>query len=147
MFEKPLIYIYLLMFPFFAQSQDIDQLILNRDYPQALAQIEKGLEENPSAVLYFKKGVVFEKMLDFNAAIKALGMACRMDTTETIYLEELAEANSSLGNYIDAIGYLKRAVRLAPENLMSERKAGANVYQPQSLSRCLQSELSNRFTN
>ncbi|HKJ43122.1 MAG TPA: tetratricopeptide repeat protein [Sunxiuqinia sp.] len=112
----------LLLLPLFAHSQQIDQLILNRHYQEALTQLDNQISHQPSAALYFKKGVVLEKMMDFVGAIKALGNACRMNTTETTYLEELADANSSLGNYMDAIACLKQAVQLAPKNLVLQGK-------------------------
>lgn len=121
MFRK-LYFCLVLLAPYFSNAQEIDQLILNRHYQEALNQIDAEINDQPTAALYFKKGVVLEKLMDFNGAIKALGMACRMDTTETIYLEELADANSSLGNYIDAVACLQQAVRLDPGSLLLQGK-------------------------
>jgi len=40
-------------------AQNIDLLILNKNYPEALAQIKRTLEVSPDAELYYKQGIIF----------------------------------------------------------------------------------------
>ncbi|MEL7586602.1 MAG: tetratricopeptide repeat protein [Prolixibacteraceae bacterium] len=103
-------------------AQEIDLLILNRNYQFAIAQIDRMLESGPTADLYFKKGLVCEKLMDFDGAVTALQAACTADSTNAIYLEELAEAWSSLGNHTDAALCLQRAAGLEPDNLVQKGK-------------------------
>jgi len=105
-------------------AQEIDLLILNRDYQRALVRIDRMLESEPTADLYFKKGLVCEKLMDFDGAVTAFRLAFAADSTSTIYLEELAEAYSGLGNYNDAALCLQRAVHLDPERLPLKGKLG-----------------------
>ncbi len=123
MFRKIIHSICLLLFvAVAANAQDIDLLILNRNYNEALAAIGKKLEASPGAELYFKEGVVYEKLMNFDKAVTSFEKACRADSTKTLYWEELAEANSSLGNYFDAINYFQKAVDLAPRNIQIKGK-------------------------
>ncbi|MEN6452996.1 MAG: tetratricopeptide repeat protein [Prolixibacteraceae bacterium] len=105
-------------------AQEIDLLILNRDYQRALAAIDRMLESEPTAELYFKKGLVYEKLMNFDGAVTALQAACSADSTGTVYLEELAEAWSGLGNHTDAALCLQRAAGLDPDNLVLKGKLG-----------------------
>lgn len=107
-----------------ANAQDIDLLILNREYNRALLAIDRLLESRPTAELYFKKGLVSEKLMNYEQAIKALEAACAADSTQAVYREELAEAWSALGNYTDAALCFQRAARLNPESLPLKAKLG-----------------------
>lgn len=122
---KSAIFISLILFiPGILNAQEIDLLILNRDYYQALSLVEQQLLREPTAGLFFRKGLVCEKLMDFEEAISALRSACLIDSTQTVYLEELAEAYSGLGNYTDAALCLQRAALLDPENLPIKGKLG-----------------------
>lgn len=105
-------------------AQEIDLLLLNRDYQGALVRIDQMLENEPTADLYFKKGLLCEKLMDFDGAVTALQLACAADSTKAIYPEELAEAWSALGNYTDAALCLQRAAGLDPDNLVLKGKLG-----------------------
>jgi tetratricopeptide (TPR) repeat protein len=105
-------------------AQEIDLFILNGNYREALSRIEKQLESEPAAGLYFKKGLVFEKLMNYEQAIPALEAACAADSTQAVYQEELAEAWSALGNYTDAALCFQRAARLNPESLPLKAKLG-----------------------
>ncbi len=125
MFLKSVLFIsFILSMPGVLNAQEIDLLILNRDYQQALSRIEQQLSSEPTAGLFFKKGLVCEKLMDFEGAISALRQACMADSMQTVYQEELAEAYSALGNYNDAALCLQRAAHFDPENLPLKGKLG-----------------------
>lgn len=107
-----------------ANTQEVDLLILNRDYNRALLAIDRLLESRPTAELYFKKGQVLEKLMNYEEATRALEAACAADSTQAVYPEELAEAWSALGNHTDAALCLQRAARLNPESLPLKSKLG-----------------------
>ncbi|WP_423128643.1 tetratricopeptide repeat protein [Gaoshiqia sp. Z1-71] len=112
-----------LVFAFFSGfSQNIDQLMLNRDYEQALQQLDEELAKNPSAALYFKKGVVCEKLMDFETAVSSLKLACRVDSAEAVYREELGEACLGMGNSTDAAACFREALNLKPGSLRLKGK-------------------------
>ncbi len=121
MFRKQMIFIFLLL-PVFSLGQEIDLLLLNREYKQALQQIEERLAVRPQSDLYFKKGLALEKLLKFEDAIAALELACASDSVNPVYWEELAEAHSSLGNYMDAIACFQQAIGLDGQNLTLQGK-------------------------
>ena len=103
-------------------AQDIDQLILNRNYVRALEQINLELSKSETAELYFKKGLVLEKMMNFEEAVSALETACRKNSGEPVYFGELAEVCSGVGNYTDAVVSLQKALELEPSDLSVKGK-------------------------
>lgn len=108
----PLIFVFLFAgFNLKAQSE-IDVLILNRNYNEALTEIGKQLGQNTDADLWFKQGVVYEKLLNYDAAIASFTKACEMNPATTAYWEELADAHSALGNYQNAAEYLLQALSI-----------------------------------
>jgi len=109
------------IFSGWAQSE-IDLLILNRQYSEALNSLEQQLDATSEASLYFKKGLVCEKLMDYESAIGALSMACQMEPDNTVYWEELADAHSALGNYFYSIEYLKQAISIDSTDLRVKGK-------------------------
>lgn len=91
---------------------EIDVLILNRNYNEALIEIGKHLEQSPDAELWFKQGLVYEKLMNYDAAIASLTKACEMEPATTAYWEELADAHTALGNYQNATDYLQQALSI-----------------------------------
>ncbi len=98
-------------------AQDVNQLILNKDYTKALEQVDLELSSGPTPALYFLKGIICEKMMNFEEAVSALGTASEKDPECIVYLEELAEAYSAIGYYSDAVAALERALRIDPGNM------------------------------
>ena len=108
-------------------SQDeIDFLILNKKYDEALAQIELQIGQNATAQLYFKKGLVFNSLQNYQEAVKAFTDALKFQPDNTEILSEMAEGLSVLGNYHDANLYFQRVVKLQPNNLSLAAKLGRN---------------------
>ncbi|MCK3686062.1 tetratricopeptide repeat protein [Maribellus sp. YY47] len=115
----------LLMLPFLSEAQhSIDQLIISKNYPRALAEINKQLEKSPSAELYLKKGVVFQNLQDYQQAVAAFSEGLMYEPENVTMLGETAESFAILGNNQDAVSFYKKAVSLAPNDLVLAGKLG-----------------------
>jgi len=125
--NRILIIVILLFSSNLVSAQDeIDLLILNREYSNALDLIEDRLEVEEDASLYFKKGLVAEKLMNYDMAVKALVRACELDPKNPRYWDELADANSALGNYLNAVAYLKQAIALDTADVQMQGKLAQN---------------------
>ena len=111
--------------PAFSQEK-IDLLILNRNYDEALLQIEQEIRQNPSAELYFKKGLVFNSLQNYQEAVGAFSEAINLEPGNPEILSEMAEGLAVLGNFYDATSYFQKAVKLQPGNLSLVAKLGRN---------------------
>lgn len=111
--------------PVFAQ-QEIEMLILNREYSEALNLIDQHISKNQSADLYFKKGLVLNRLQNYVEAIQAFQNALQTDSLNIDVMTELAEGYSILGNYHDAAFWFNKVVQLQPENLTLLAKQGKN---------------------
>lgn len=107
-------------------QENIDLLILDNNYDGALQEIDKVLQNSETANLYFKKGMVYNKLQMYSDAIVALEKANKLDQSNIEILDELAETHSILGNYIDAIQYYSAALKIQPDNLVLAGKLGRN---------------------
>ncbi len=106
-------------------SQDeIDFLILNKNYDEALVKIEQQIAQSPSFQMYFKKGVVFSNLQNYQEAVKAFSEALKFQFDNVEILSEIAEDLSILGNQQDAIVYYKKAINIEPHNLALKAKLG-----------------------
>ncbi|HYQ56916.1 MAG TPA: tetratricopeptide repeat protein [Draconibacterium sp.] len=102
----------------------IDLLILDKNYPEALIEIDKSLADNPSAELYYKKGMVHKAIQDYQSAIEAFSYGLKYDAENIAMLEETAECFATLGNNQEAIDYYQKAINIAPDNLPLAGKLG-----------------------
>ncbi|MBT3383960.1 MAG: tetratricopeptide repeat protein [Prolixibacteraceae bacterium] len=126
--RKHLLFIFTLCFSLNSFSQDkIDLLILNKNYEEALLQINSQIEINPSAKLYFKKGIVNQSLQNYQEAIFAFSKAQQYDPKNVEILNEMAESLSAIGNYHDAVNYFQQAVQLEPSNLSLAAKLGRSL--------------------
>lgn len=107
-------------------QEEIDLLILNKKYDEALTQIELQIGQSATAQLYFKKGLVFNSLQNYQEAVKAFSDALKLQPNNPEILSEMAEGLSVLGNYHDANLYFQRAVKLQPQNLSLAAKLGRN---------------------
>lgn len=105
-------------------QEKIDLLILNRDYDDALAIIEKEIIKEESADLYYKKGLVYGQLQNYSDALAALEKAVEINSSNVDILDELAETYSLLGNYKDAIPVYEKALEFQPDNLALAGKLG-----------------------
>lgn len=106
-------------------SQDkIDLLILNKNYNEALSQIDIQINRNPSAQLYFKKGLIYNNQQNYQKALKSYSDALQLDPNNVEILGEMAEGLSTLGNIFDAITFYKKVIELDTTNLVLTGKLG-----------------------
>ena len=105
-------------------QEEIDVLILNKKYEQAVQEIDKRLEINPTADLYFKKGVVLGNLQNYQESINALSKALALNPDNIEILTEMAENLSTVGNQEDAEEYFFKTVQLNPQNLTLKAKLG-----------------------
>lgn len=99
----------LIFLPFYSFAQNIDQLIQNSDYDKALQCIDSMLlkhESDPN--LYLKQGIILGKRYEYSKALKSFEKAYQIDSTPKAILNELAETNSNLGNFREALPYYKK---------------------------------------
>ncbi len=108
----------------FYGQQNIDVLIVNKEYNKALQKIEKLLTEKPSAALYLKKGLIFQQQQDYQNAVQAITEGIRYEPENIDLLGEAAECFSLLGNNRDALAYYEAALKLDSSNLVLAGKLG-----------------------
>jgi len=65
--------------PLAGGAQNIDLLILNKNYSQALVQIDKSLKVSPDAELYLKQAGIYRQLSRPLRAAKSLENAIAMD--------------------------------------------------------------------
>ena len=116
--------IILVLVPYLVFSQDIDILIVNNRYKEALEQINLQNEKHPTVELYYKQGLIYSRLQDYQNAILAYEKALELDSCSSEILCELGEANSVLGNNHNAIAYFERAVERDSANLPLAGKLG-----------------------
>ncbi len=122
--------LFLLLTPTIVFSQEeINLLILSRNYNEALQLIEKQIHENPDASLSMKKGIVLTQMQNYQEAVNAFSSALELQPNNPVILIELADALSTLGNHHDATSFYQKAVSLKPGNLSLAGKLGRNYIQ------------------
>ncbi len=122
---KHLLVIVFLGISLFSSSQNkIDLLILNKNYSEALSQIDNRLIKNPSANLYFKKGMIYSNLQNYQEALKSYTEALQFDPNNVDILGEIAENLAILGNNEDAAKYYRRAIGMNPGNLSLAAKLG-----------------------
>jgi len=123
--RKQLIIFTLFFIPVFSFAQDkIDVLILNKNYKQALTELDKKITKLPNAALYFKQGMIYESLQDYQSAVHSFTQGLQIEPNNVDLLSETAECFSILGNNPDAISYYTRACELAPDNLSLAGKLG-----------------------
>ena len=114
----------LFVVPLACFAQNIDLLILNKNYQEALLQINKRLEVQPDAKLYLKQANVYRQLLKPLFAANSLENSISMDSTNSKYLAEYADLQSELGNPYKAVAYYERAVINSPEDFNLQYKLG-----------------------
>ena len=107
-------------------QQEIDLLILNKKYDEALQQINLQIGQNASADLYYQKGLVYNSLQNYPEALIAFSEALKLQPENPDVLSEIAEGLSVLGNYHDATSYFRKAIKLQPGNLSLLAKLGRN---------------------
>jgi tetratricopeptide (TPR) repeat protein len=114
----------LTVLPIVSTAQNIDLLIFNKKYSEALSSINRELAIQPNADLYFKKGDVYRRMSKPLDAELAIERAISLDSTNSGYLSEFADLQLELGNPFKAIPYYRRASFLAPDDFDIQYRLG-----------------------
>lgn len=110
--------------PLACTAQNIDLLILNKNYNEALFQIRKNLEVRPDAELYLKQANVYRQLLMPLFAANSLENSIAMDSTNSKCLAEYADLQTDIGNPYKAVAYYQRAVVYSPEDFNLQYKLG-----------------------
>jgi len=110
--------------PFVCAAQNIDLLILNKNYNEALSQILKSLEVRPDAELYFKQGVIYRQLSKPLYAERSIMNSISLDSTNCKYLVEYADLLTELGNPYKAVSYYQRAADYSIEDFNLKYKLG-----------------------
>jgi tetratricopeptide (TPR) repeat protein len=123
MFRK-WIALFLWAVPFTCAAQNIDLLILNKSYNEALFQINKNLKVRPDADLYFKQGVIYRQLSEPLNAERSFKNSVALDSANSKYLAECADLQIDIGNPIKAITFYQRAIHYSPEDFNLKYKLG-----------------------
>lgn len=105
-------------------QKEIDLLIVNKNYDQAIQLINKQLGTSPNADLYFKKGIIYSNLQNYQEALNAYSQALLIKPNNVEVLSEMAENLATLGNQQDAAEFYKKAIQLDPDNLTLKAKLG-----------------------
>lgn len=110
--------------PFVGTAQNIDLLILEKNYPQALIQINKSLVVHPEADMYLKKAQVYRMLNKPISAARSLENAIAIDSLNIKYLAEYADLQTELGNNYKAVQFYQKAVEYSPDDLILKSRLG-----------------------
>lgn len=98
----------LLALPLVSMSQELDRLILNNEYDKALQLIDSSLTMNRNQpTLYLKRGTILQRKFDYQGALFSLQKALSLDSLNKFTVSELADVNTSLSNFRQALPYYK----------------------------------------
>jgi tetratricopeptide (TPR) repeat protein len=123
--KKHFILLFILVIPFVSVGQDkIDLLILNKQFQEAINEIDTQNKTQPSAVLYLKKGIVFQNLQNYQEALQAFSTGLQYEPENVNLIEQSAECFAILGNNQDAILFYEKAVKLDTTNLAVAAKLG-----------------------
>jgi len=118
--SKFLFILILIGIPFHSFSQDLDRLILNNEYDKALSLIDSSLSKNRNQPeLYLKKGTILQRKFDYAGALFSLQRAYQLDSLNITTISELADVNSSLGNYRQALPYYQALYQADTTNIIN----------------------------
>lgn len=123
--RKQILLLFVFALPILCSAQNnIDLLILNKKYDTALQTIDREITKSPNAVLYLKKGMIYQSLQDYQNALSAFTTGLQYDANNVELTAEAAESFSILGNSVDAIKFYEKATRLSPNNLALAAKLG-----------------------
>jgi Flp pilus assembly protein TadD, contains TPR repeats len=105
-------------------AQDIDNLIFNKNYQEALSVILKTLEVKQTAELYFKQGMIYRQLSMPMRAEESYGNSLALDSTNSRFLAEYADLQSELGNPFRAVPFYQKASLYSPEDYNLRYKLG-----------------------
>ena len=121
---RKLIALFLFAIPLACGAQNIDLLILNKNYNEALFQIKQNIDVRPDAELYFKQGLIYRQLLKPISAERSIENSISLDSTNSRYLAEYADLQTEIGNPFKAISFYKRASFYSPDDFNLQYKLG-----------------------
>jgi tetratricopeptide (TPR) repeat protein len=110
--------------PIVCAAQNIDQLILNKDYSGAISQIDAKLAMHPDAELYWKQATVYRQLSRPMRAARSLENAIAIDSLNCKYLVEYADLQTELGNPYKSVSYYQRAANISKVDLNLKCRLG-----------------------
>jgi tetratricopeptide (TPR) repeat protein len=116
MFRKWIVWLFWAV-PFCGTAQNIDLLILEKNYPQALIQINKSLVIHPEANMYLKKAQVYRMLNKPLSAAASLENAIAIDSSNVKCLAEYADLQTELGNNYKAAKFYQKVFASSPNDL------------------------------
>lgn len=123
--KNQLLFLFVVLIPYLSYGQnEIDLLILNKNYKEAILSINHKLENQPSANLYLKKGRVLQNLQNYQEALQAFYTGLQYEPENIQLIEQSAECFAILGNNADAVLYYKQAASLDTTNLAVAAKLG-----------------------
>ena len=116
--------LFVLLFLTGNSQEKTDLLILQKNYAEALIQIDKKLQQQPGAELFLKKGLIMNNLQQYQEAAAAYSAGLQYDPDHFELNSEIAESLSLLGNYHDAVQFYQKAAQLQPQNQVIKGKLG-----------------------
>lgn len=113
-----------LAIPLSGLTQNIDLLILEKKYDEALIQIGKSLEIQPDDELYLKQAILFRQISRPLSALKSLENAIALDSTSSRCLAEYADLQTELGNPFNAVRFYQKATLYSPDDFNLKYRLG-----------------------
>lgn len=123
MFGKWIVW-FLWAVPFVGAAQNIDLLILEKNYPQALIEINKSLEIHTEAEMFLKKAHVYRMLNKPLSAAASLENAIAIDSLNLLCLAEYADLQTELGNNYKAVQFYHKAVENSKDDLIIQFRLG-----------------------
>lgn len=123
MFGKWIVW-FLWAVPFVGAAQNIDLLVLEKNYPQALVEINKSLKIHPEPELFLKKAQVYRMLNKPLSAARSLENALDFDSLNVKYLTEYADLQTELGNNYKAVQFYQKAVENSADDLILQFRLG-----------------------
>jgi len=123
MFGKWIVW-FLWAVPFVGAAQNIDLLVLEKNYPQALVEINKSLKIQPEPELFLKKAQVYRMLNKPLSAARSLENALDYDSLNVKYLTEYADLQTELGNNYKAVQFYQKAVENSADDLILQFRLG-----------------------
>lgn len=110
--------------PILGAAQNIDLLILDKNFTAALTQINRSLAVQPEAEMYLKKAQVYRMLNKPILAAGSLENALASDSLNVRYLAEYADLQTELGNNFKAVRFYQKAVKNSKDDLNLQFRFG-----------------------
>lgn len=125
---KNFLVVFLLFGVLYSFSQDnVDRLIFEKNFTEALSKLDKMIENKPSATLYYKKGLILSNLQYYQEAIKSYTQAARLNPENGEITTEMADAYATLGDNDEAVKLYQKVLKVDSTNLQAAGKLGKTL--------------------